>query len=152
MDTAKFVEKLNEAIALELAALLQYNQYGQVLMGQDRRVWKDFFIDASDEALSHVRKWGERVVALGGVPCVEPDVVMQTNDLKQMLENSLEVEKRAVVIYEEALALTDRTAYRNMLEDHIETETQDVEELLMYLDKVKKVEPRSKSSKAKQTG
>jgi bacterioferritin len=137
VDKPKVIQKLNQAIALELGALLQYNQYSHVLLGPERRVWHEFFEETADEAFSHARLFAKRVVALGGVPSVEPEPVRQTNDLTEMLANSLEVERRAVQIYTEALALCeDNAAYRNLLEEQISTETEDVEELEKYLNQV----------------
>src|SRR6185436_17354682 len=95
-------QKLNQAIALELSGVLQYNQYAQVLLGRDRKVWHEFFEETSDEALKHARKFAKRVVSLGGVPSVEPEPVKQTDDLMEMLTHSLELERRAVAIYSEA--------------------------------------------------
>jgi len=140
MDKPNLIAKLNEAIGLELAALLQYNQYSHVLLGRDRMVWEDFFSDTADEALKHARKFASRVVSLGGTPCVEPAEVKQTNDLTEMLENSLAIERRAVQVYTEALEFCGNSvAYRNMLEDQIQDESEDVEELEKYLNKVQKV-------------
>ncbi|MGH7214215.1 MAG: ferritin-like domain-containing protein [Tepidisphaeraceae bacterium] len=139
MDKPKLIAKLNQAISLELGALLQYNQYSKVLLGHERRVWKDFFEDSSDESLKHARKFAERVVALSGVPSVEPEAVKQTGDLAEMLANSLELERRAVEVYTEALQYVgESVAYRNLLEEQVETETEDVEELEKYLNLVSK--------------
>ncbi|HOB74602.1 MAG TPA: ferritin-like domain-containing protein [Phycisphaerae bacterium] len=140
MDKAKVIEKLNQAIALELGAVLQYNQYAHVLLGPDRKLWYDFFKDNSDEALDHARTFASRVVALGGIPSAEPEPVKQAADIREMLSNSLEVERRAVALYTEALALCeDHPGYRNLLEDQIQKETEDVEELEKYLNQVSKV-------------
>lgn len=152
MDKPKLIEKLNEAISLELGAVLQYNQYAQVLLGPERRIWRDFFEDTSDEAMKHARKFGERVVALGGTPSIEPDAVKQTNDLMEMLENSLAVERRAVQVYTEALSFCeDNPAYRNLLEEQINDEQDDVEELEMFLKKVQKVAVAPQSRRAGKT-
>jgi bacterioferritin (cytochrome b1) len=71
---------------------------------------------------------------------VEPEAVRQTSDLQEMLQNSLEHERRAVQVYTEALALCeDHAGYRNLLEDQIQAETEDVEELEKYLNQVQKV-------------
>lgn len=149
MDKAKLVEKLNEAVSLELGALLQYNQYAQVLLGRERIVWREFFAEAAEESFKHARKFGLKVVALGGRPAVEPDAVKQTDDLTEMLENSLAVERKAVQVYTEALAIAEgNAAYRNLLEDQIQDETEDVEQLEMYLDKIKKIGEKH-TSKAK---
>jgi len=137
MDKAKVVEKLNEAISLELGALIQYNQYSQVLLGADRKIWADFFLGSSDESLAHARKFADKVVALGGTPAVEHEPVKQTTDVTEMLKNSLGVEKRAVHIYTEALALCQgNTAYCNLLEDQIDLEVADVEEIEKYLNQI----------------
>lgn len=150
MDKSKLIDKLNEAISLELGALLQYNQYSHVLTGPERQVWHEFFEDTAKEAFGHARKFASRVVALGGVPSVEPIAVKQTNDLVQMLENSLEVERRAVQIYTEAREIAEGNyAYVNLLEDQISDETEDVEELEKFLNKVK---PAANKQSAKQVG
>ena len=150
MDKAKLIDKLNEAIGLELGALLQYNQYSHVLIGPERMVWHEFFEETAQEAFSHAKKFAAKVVALGGTPCVEPEAVKQTTDLVQMLENSLAVERRAVQIYTEARELAEGNyAYCTLLEDQIEDESNDVEELEKFL---KKVQPVAAKKGAKQAG
>jgi len=140
MDKPKLIEKLNQAISLELGALLQYNQYSHVLTGPERHVWHEWFEDTAKEAFDHAKKFAAKVVALGGVPSVEPAAVKQTNDLVQMLENSLEVERRAVKLYTEARDLAEGNyAYCNLLEDQIQDEQDDVEEIEKFLNKVKPV-------------
>ncbi len=140
MDKAKLIERLNVAIALELTGLLQYNQYAHVLMGPDRRTWESFFKASADEALDHARKFASKVVALGGVPTTLPGKVHETNVLHEMLQYSLEHEQHAIDAYAHALEIAnDNTAYRTLIEDQIATETEDVEELLKYLDMVPKV-------------
>ncbi|MCE9589947.1 MAG: ferritin [Planctomycetes bacterium] len=137
MDKAKVIDKLNQAVTLELTGLLQYNQYAQVLVGQDRKVWEGFFKDNSDEALAHARKFASRVVSLGGVPSTETHPIKPATMLHEMLEHSLEHERHAITVYEEALTLCqDNTAYRNLLEDQIQTETDDAEELEKFLGQV----------------
>lgn len=147
MNKAKVIEKLNEAIAWELAGCLQYNQYGQVLLGEQRRVWMELFVEQSDESLAHARKFAERVVFLGGTPVVEPEAVKQTENLTEMLRNSLQLEQLLVKIYNEALDLCqDNAAYRNLLEDHIQAENDDCEMLTLYLGEVEKVAASSGGS------
>jgi bacterioferritin (cytochrome b1) len=94
MNKAKLVDKLNEAIGYELAGLLQYNQYAQVLLGEDRQIWRKYFLHQTEESLEHAQKFAERVVANGGVPCVEPATVKQATDVKDMLINSLAILQR----------------------------------------------------------
>ena len=140
MDKAKAIEALNVAIALELTGLLQYNQYAQMLMGHDRRLWQDFFKGASDESLAHARKFASKVTALGGVPCAEPHAIRHATDLHDMLQNSLDHERTAVQAYTHALEICESSpAYRTLLEDQILAETEDVEDLEKYLGQVNKI-------------
>jgi bacterioferritin (cytochrome b1) len=141
VDKVRLIGKLNEAISLELGAAIQYNHYGQMVTGTEKRIWQDFFEDTSEEAFKHARKFGSRVVALGGTPSTEPEPTKQATDLPEMLLNSLAVERRAVQLYTEALGFCeDNAAYRNLLEEQIQTEQIDAEELEKYLGQIEKVE------------
>jgi bacterioferritin len=137
MDKPRLIEKLNEAISLELGAVIQYHHYSQVITGQERRIWHEFFEDTSEEAFKHAKKFATRVVGLGGIPSTEPIPTKHTTDLQEMLTNSLEVERNAVRIYTEALSYCeDSPAYRNLLEEQVFDEQSDVEELEKYLNQV----------------
>jgi bacterioferritin len=134
MDRTRLIDKLNEAISLELSGVLLYNQYAQVLIGEDRKIWRQFFLDESDEGLKHARLFAERVVALGGTPSVETEPVRQVSDIHAMLVNGLEYERRAVEVYTQALEIAQEDpAYRNLIEGQVYEETKDCEEFEMYL-------------------
>lgn len=139
MDKAQVIQKFNEAIAVELQAFIQYNHNAQVLMGREKRLWEKVFKEMAEHGAEHARKFGQRVVALGGIPTIEAAPVKQATDADEMLRNALEVEKRLVQIYTEALDLCkDNPAYRNLLEDQILDEVIDVEEIEKYLNIVQK--------------
>jgi bacterioferritin len=141
MDKPALIEKLNHAVSLELAAAIQYGHYSSVLMGADRRIWHELFEDMSKGGLKDARFFGFRVAVLGGTPTIEPAPVKQATDITTMLTNALEHEKALVQAYTEALAIAkDNPAYRNLLEDQIWHEHEEVEELEVYLNKVKKAE------------
>ena len=139
MDTARVIEALNKAVALEHAASLQYNQHALLVRGLWRKVFADFFSAESHSALDHARKFGQKIVALGGVPTIEVGAtVHQSLDVQEMLRQDLQLERQAMQAYFAAHALAeDDVALRTMLEDHIEQEQRDIEELEMYLEMVK---------------
>jgi bacterioferritin len=139
MDTARVIEALNKAVALEHAASLQYNQHGLLVRGLWRKVFADFFSAESHSALDHARKFGQKIVALGGVPTIEVGAaVHQSLDVQEMLRQDLQLERQAMQAYLAAHTLAeDDVALRTMLEDHIEQEQRDIEELEMYLEMVK---------------
>jgi len=149
MNKPEVIQKLNRAIALELAGVIQYNQYSAVLMGPDRRVWHELFEDMSKGALKHARTFAIRVVALGGTPTIEHAPVKQATDITTMLNNALELERSLVQAYSETLELAkDSPGYRNLLEDIIWHEQEEVEELEIFLNKVQK----SAAADAKRAG
>lgn len=139
MDIARVIEALNKAVALEHAASLQYNQHALLVRGLWRKVFADFFGAESHSALDHARKFGQKIVALGGVPTIEVGAtVRQSLDVQEMLRQDLELERQAMQAYFAAHALAgDDVALRTMLEDHIDQEQRDIEELEMFLEMVK---------------
>src|SRR5215510_11787450 len=100
MDTARVVEALNKAVALEHAASLQYNQHALLVRGLWRKVFADFFSSESHSALDHARKFGHKIVAFGGVPTVEVGAtVRQSLDVEEMLRQDLALERQAMQAY-----------------------------------------------------
>jgi bacterioferritin (cytochrome b1) len=152
MNKPALVDKLNHAIALELCAVIQYNQYTNVLMGADRRLWRDLFKDMSKGALEHARKFGFRVVALGGTPTIEHAPVKQAGQINEMLTNALELERALVQAYTDALReCEDNPAYRNLLEEIIDHEQEEVDELTIYLNKVEKAAAKAGTHRVSKT-
>jgi bacterioferritin len=138
MHTAYMIDALNKAIALEHTASLQYKQHALLVRGLWRKLFADFFAAESRQAWEHAHKFGQKIVAFGGVPTVEVGaMVRQSLDLEEMVQQDLELEREAMQAYLEAWTLAeDDVALRTMLEDHIETEQRDIEELEMYLSMV----------------
>ena len=138
MDTGRVIDALNHAVALEHAACIQYKQHALLVRGLWRKVYSEFFLEESRTAQEHAYKFGQKIVALGGVPTIEVGTpVRQSLDLEEMLKHDLELERQAKQAYLDALALCeDDVALRNMLEDQIEDEQRDIEELEMILEVV----------------
>lgn len=143
MNSDAVIDALNEAIALEHAASMQYKQQALLVRGLWRPLYADHFYAAAKEAMDHARKFGQKVVALGGVPTLEIAPLKQAIALEEMLAHDLEVERKALAAYERALELArGDTALCNMLEDQIDAEKRDVEELEMILEQVETSTPR----------
>jgi bacterioferritin len=127
---------LNEAISLEYMVAIQYNQYSMLLTGQNKLLYEHLFKDSAHESLGHAKKWGDRIVYLGGVPKAEVGKIRQPTDIIEMLELALEGEKKAVEIYSRAHRVCKHEATRYMLENQILDEDKDVEELQKLLGNV----------------
>src|SRR5205085_11258769 len=99
MARTELIDNLNQALSLELAGVIQYSQHSYLVTGTKREIYKEFFRDQAEEAQKHAETLGDKVVALGGVPTVEPAMIRQSTDLKEMLKQDLELEREAMTVY-----------------------------------------------------
>ena len=102
MARQDLIDNLNKALSLELAAVIQYSQHSYLVNGKDREIFKEFFREQAKEAQDHSNIVGDKIVALGGIPTVEPAMIRQSVDIDEMLKQDLELEREAVVGYMEA--------------------------------------------------
>jgi bacterioferritin len=130
MANAELIENLNRALGLELAGVIQYMQHSFLVTGPEREVFCGFFRDQSKEARKHAETLGDKIVALGGVPTVEPGDIRQSTDLGEMLRQDLELERAAMQAYVASWrACTDEElATRFLLEERIASEQKHIEE------------------------
>lgn len=131
MARAELIENLNAALSFELAAVIQYSQHSYLVTGTDREIFKDFFRDNAEEAQEHAEKLGDKIVALGGVPGVEPAMIRQSVDTKEMLKQNLELEREAMAAYMAAWNACDDNdlPQKFWLEGQIADEQMHIEEL-----------------------
>jgi bacterioferritin len=131
MARTELVENLNRALSLELAAVIQYSQHSYLVTGHEREVFKGWFRDQAEEAQDHAETLGDKIVALGGVPTVEPGMIRQSIDVSEMLKQDLELEREALNVYMAAWAACDDNdlPQKFWLEGRISDEQMHVEEL-----------------------
>ncbi|QYO66665.1 bacterioferritin [Leptolyngbya sp. 7M] len=131
MGRAELVENLNKALSYELAGIIQYSQHSYLVTGKDREVFKDFFRDMAEEAQKHAEVVGDKVVALGGIPTVEPAMIRQSVNIDEMLKQGLELEREAITAYMAAWAACDDNdlPQKFWLEGQIADEQMHIEEL-----------------------
>lgn len=131
MANHELIENLNRALSLELAAVIQYMQHSFLVTGVEREVYRSFFRDQSEESQDHAATLGDKIVALGGVPTVEPSMIRQSTKLEEMLRQDLELEREGMNAYMaawDACKDEDRPT-RFMLEERIAKEQIHIEEL-----------------------
>jgi len=102
MGRTELIEELNRAMSFELTGVIQYSQHSYLVTGKDREVFKEFFRDQAEEAQDHAEFLGDKIVALGGIPTVEPAMIRQSVDIDEMLKQDLELEREAMQAYMEA--------------------------------------------------
>lgn len=130
MSSAQVIDKLNECLRWEWTGLAQYAQHSFIVSGPWREVYSEMFRDGAEECFKHARRIGEKIVAMGGVPTVEREPIVQSDDLDEMLRANLEFERTAVKRYSETLDLVaDDHALRVLIEDMILEEQDGVDHL-----------------------
>ncbi|MBV9923750.1 MAG: ferritin-like domain-containing protein [Acidobacteria bacterium] len=130
MANAELIENLNRALSFELAGVIQYMQHSFLVTGPEREVFRGFFRDLSEESRDHAETLGDKIVALGGVPTVEPGEIRQSTDLSEMLRQDLELERAAMEAYTASWrSCTDaELATKFLLEERIAEEQKHIEE------------------------
>ena len=148
MDYAPVIDKLNEILRHEWTGVAQYSQSGFVVSGVWREVFAEMFFENAEESFGHAKLVGDKIVALGGVPTVERNPVQQSKQLKEMLENGLEFESKAVKLYNEALTLAEGDrALEVFLEDILKEEQEGVDEITKLLRSAEAEDPSQARSK-----
>lgn len=99
MARPELIEHLNKALSLELTGVIQYSQHSYLVTGTEREVYREFFRDNAKEAQGHAEFLGDKIVSLGGIPTVEPAMIRQSTDLKEMLQQNLKLEREAMSAY-----------------------------------------------------
>jgi bacterioferritin len=112
MDKKTLVEHLNDDLAGELGAIIQYLTYAAKASGPYRPQLVQFFMaEVPDEQL-HAQFLANKIVALGGEPTTQPRPVPVAHNNREMLEAVLVAERRATRDYtqraEEAIAYGDK--------------------------------------------
>jgi bacterioferritin len=131
MSRKALIHALNEDLAGEYQAVLMYTTYAATVTGPHRPMLKQFFAGEVPEELAHAQFLADKIASLGGAPTTVPRPVPTTDDPRQMLQNVLAAEKKAIADYkkraEQAAKLGDK-GLATHLETIVEDETAHYEE------------------------
>lgn len=101
MSKDELIAALNEDLANELSAIIQYLTYAAKATGPYRPQLVSFFMaEVPDETL-HAQFLSNKIVALGGEPTTEAAPVPKARNNREMLEQIMAAEKKAVAGYTE---------------------------------------------------
>ncbi len=132
MDKQKLIDKLNEDLSNELAAIIQYITYAAQVTGPYRPQLVDFLLQEVPDEQGHAQFLANKVVALGGVPTTKPARVASAETNKELLEAVLEAERKAVAGYKERAEQADEfgdVGLKVQLEDMVRDETEHAEQV-----------------------
>lgn len=131
MARADLIDNLNKALSLELTGVIQYSQHSYLVTGIDPEEFRGFFRGQAKEAQNHAEFLGDKIVALGGIPTVEPAMIRQSTDLKELLIQDLKLEREAIQAYMDAWKSCDEEDLptKFWLEGQVADEQMHIEEL-----------------------
>jgi len=132
MNKQTLIDKLNEDLSNELAAIIQYITYSALVTGPFRPELESFFLKEVPDEQGHAEFLANKVVALGGVPTTVPAPVAPAESNKELLEAALVAEKKAVAGYIERAKQADEfgdVGLKVQLEDMVRDETEHKEKI-----------------------
>jgi bacterioferritin len=131
MDKNTLINHLNEDLAGELGAIIQYLTYAAKASGPFRPQLVQFFMTEVPDEQLHAQFLANKVVALGGEPVTQPRPVPPAKTNREMVQAVLAAEREATQGYskraEEAEEFGDK-GLQVQLEDMIRDETGHAEE------------------------
>lgn len=131
MDKQALIDNLNQDLAGELSAIIQYITYAAKATGPYRPQLAEFFLAEVVDEQMHAQFLANKIVALGGEPTTTPREVSPAGSNREMVEAVLAAERQALADYtrraEEAEAFGDK-GLTVQLEDMVRDESGHAEE------------------------
>jgi len=99
MDREELIRGLNEDLAGEYGAIVQYLTYAAKATGPFRPQLVDFYESEITDEQGHAQFLANKIVALGGEPTTTPREQPSPGSNEEMLKAVLEAERQAVAGY-----------------------------------------------------
>ena len=131
MDKQELIDGLNEDLAGELSAIIQYITYAAKATGPYRPQLTDFFLAEVADEQQHAQFLANKIVALGGEPTTTARAVPRAQTNREMVEAVADAERQAVKDYGARAQQADEYGDKGLvvqLEDMISDETGHLEE------------------------
>jgi bacterioferritin len=127
----QLIKALNQDLAGEYAAIIQYITYAARATGPFRPQLVQFFLAEVPDEQGHAQYLANKIVALGGVPTMVPRELPEVNGNREMLDAVLAAERRAVEDYTRRARQAEELGDKGLmvqLEDMVRDESSHAEE------------------------
>jgi bacterioferritin len=131
MNNQEMIRALNEDLAGELGAIIQYITYAAKTTGPFRPQLSQFFLQEIPDEQAHAQYLANKIVALGGEPTTMAREVPRAKTNREMVEAVRDAEKRAVSDYTKRATQAEEFGDKGLavqLEDIVNDETGHLEE------------------------
>jgi bacterioferritin len=99
----KLTEKMNQAIAGELQAIVQYMWHHIMVKGMNSTALMDVFESIAVEEMKHAEKIAERLFYFDVAPTTKPNPIVTGGDATQMLTADTKAEEEAITLYKDII-------------------------------------------------
>ena len=131
--STKLSEMMNQALAAELQAIVQYQWHHVMVKGLNASGLSEAFVKASMSEMKHAEQIAERLNYFDAVPTVKPNPIAVGGDAIQMIKADVKAEEDAIMLYKDIIKQaavegdeTTRLLFEEILaveEDHHDTFT-----------------------------
>ena len=131
MEKQTMIDHLNQDLADELSAIIQYITYAAKVTGPYRPQLAQFFLAEVPDEQMHAQYLANKIVALGGEPTTNASPVPAAKTNREMLEAVLAAERRANANYTQRAKEAEEFGDKGMavqLEDMVRDESGHSEE------------------------
>lgn len=113
MDKKAVTDCLNSLLEHELAGVVRYTHYAFMVFGHNRIPICSWLRGQATESLTHANELGELITSFGGHPSLTIGKLLESNKHKinDILKESLDHEKKSVVLYEKLLKLAGDSVF-----------------------------------------
>lgn len=101
--SSKLTEMLNQAIAGELQAIVQYMWHHVMVKGMDSASLSDVFEEVAMDEMKHAEKIAERLFYFDVKPTTKPNPIAVGGDPTQMLKADTKAEEEAITLYKDII-------------------------------------------------
>ena len=136
MDKQALIDALNNDLANEYSAIIQYIQYSAKVRGPWRTELKTFFQAEIPDEQMHAQYLADRIAAMGGNPTTQPAPVRNADGAEDMLKAVFDAEQDAIRRYTERARQAEEmgeVALKVQLENFIADEQTHMQEVSQIL-------------------
>jgi bacterioferritin len=122
--SSKLTDMMNEAIAGELQAIVQYMWHHIMVKGLNSASLMDVFEDIAVEEMKHAEKIAERLFYFDVAPTTKPNPIAKGGTPEQMLKADVKAEEEAITLYKEIIkrAISEKDETTRLLFESILSE------------------------------
>ena len=101
------LEGLNDAINREISTILRYLLQGSIIRGRQNQSLRQMYRAEVTDEIGHAQYLADKIVMLGGVPLLRPDLSPPPADVERMIENDRAKEELDVAHYKKLAEMAD---------------------------------------------